>query len=72
MNDPVKVTVSDPETGEVLGESVISNDYVLICAGNLYLDGVVAHANGTVQLTVKRSTNETDRTRGYWFPEEHR
>lgn len=33
----VKVTVTDPETGEVLQERVVSNDYVLIVAGNRYL-----------------------------------
>jgi len=33
----VKVTVTDPESGEVLQERVVSNDYVLIVAGNRYL-----------------------------------
>lgn len=35
--EPIKVTVSDPATGEVLGEQTIENDYVVICAGNRYL-----------------------------------
>lgn len=39
---PVKITVSDPETGEVLGEKVIRNDYMLICAGRRYLKHVQA------------------------------
>ena len=30
MAEPIKVTVSDPDTGEVLGEQVIDNDYVVI------------------------------------------
>lgn len=34
---PIKVTCSDPETGEVLQERVIKDDYVLVCAGNRYL-----------------------------------
>jgi hypothetical protein len=34
---PIKVTVSDPETGEVLQSKVIHNDYILITAGNRYL-----------------------------------
>lgn len=34
---PVKVTVSDPITGEVLGEQVLNHDYVLITAGRRYL-----------------------------------
>jgi hypothetical protein len=50
----IKVTVTDPDTGEVLGERVIDNDYMVICAGNRYLAGTQAHANGTHVLTVKR------------------
>lgn len=34
MSDAIKVTVSDPDTGEVLAERVIDNDYVILCAGN--------------------------------------
>ena len=37
---PVKVTVSDPETGEVLESRVIANDYVLITAGNRYVKSI--------------------------------
>lgn len=33
----IKVTVTDPESGEVLQERLVSNDYVLIIAGNRYL-----------------------------------
>lgn len=51
--DAVKVTVSDPATGEVLEEKVLDNDYVLICAGRTYLDGTQASFNGTHVLTVK-------------------
>jgi hypothetical protein len=50
---PVKVTVSDPETGDVLGEQVVDNDYVLVCAGRTRLAHVTKHANGTHVLTVK-------------------
>ena len=53
MSEPIKVTVTDPETGEVLGEQVIEDDYMVICAGNRYLAGTQAHANGTHVLTVK-------------------
>jgi hypothetical protein len=49
----VKVTVSDPETGEVLGEQVIDNNYVLVVAGTCHLAHTNAHANGTHVLTVK-------------------
>lgn len=51
--DRLKVTVSDPTTGEVLGEQVIYDDYLLICAGHTYLAHTQAHANGTHVLTVK-------------------
>jgi len=54
MSTAIKVTVTDPESGEVLGEKVIENDYLLLVAGDRYLDGVQAHANGTHVLTVKR------------------
>ena len=56
MAEPIKVTVSDPDTGEVLGEQVIDNDYVVICAGNRYVAHTNAHANGTHVLTIKRDT----------------
>ena len=54
MSDPVKVTVSDPDSGEVLGEQLLDNDYLVICAGNRYLAHTNAHANGTHVLTIKR------------------
>jgi hypothetical protein len=34
---PVRVTISDPETGEELESRVVTNDYVLITVGNRYL-----------------------------------
>lgn len=34
---PIKVTVSDPQTGKVLAEKLLENDYLLICAGDRYL-----------------------------------
>ncbi len=34
---PVKVTVTRPDTGEVLKEQVVSDDYLLICNGNRYV-----------------------------------
>lgn len=40
MADSIKVTVTDPATGEVLQEATIANDYVVICAGNRYLKSV--------------------------------
>lgn len=34
---PIKVTISDPATGDVLEERVVANDYVLITVGNRYV-----------------------------------
>lgn len=54
MTDAIKVTVTDPATGEVLGEQVVEDDYVLICAGTAWLSGTQVHpGTGTHQLTVK-------------------
>ena len=33
----IKITVSNPVTGEVLETQVIDNNYVVICAGNRYV-----------------------------------
>jgi len=53
MSDPIKVTVSDPETGAVLEERLLDNDFIVLCAGNRYLHSVQAHGNGTQVVTVK-------------------
>lgn len=34
---PIRVTISDPETGAELESRVVENDYILITAGNRYL-----------------------------------
>jgi hypothetical protein len=34
---PVEVTVTRPDTGEVLERKTVSNDYMLICNGNRYV-----------------------------------
>lgn len=54
MSAGVKVTVSDPETGEELESRIVDNDFMVICAGDRYLGGVQAYGNGTQVLTVKR------------------
>ncbi|GLJ78649.1 hypothetical protein [Microbacterium imperiale] len=60
MSDAIKVTVSDPESGEELESRVIDNDFMVLCAGDRYIDGVQAYANGTQIVTVKRRTNHTN------------
>ena len=37
---PVRVTVSDPDTGEKLDEVIVNNDYCLITAGNRYVKNI--------------------------------
>lgn len=54
MSEPVRVTVSDPKTGEEFESRVVDNDFMVICAGDRYIDSVQAYGNGTQVLTVKR------------------
>lgn len=53
MAEPIKVTVTDPDTGEVLGEQILDDDYMVLCAGSRYVAHTAAHANGTHVLTIK-------------------
>jgi hypothetical protein len=59
MSEPIKVTISDPETGEILDEAVIDNDYVIVCAGNRYLDDITKYEN-TIVATIKKSSYSDD------------
>lgn len=34
---PVKVALSDPETGETFEERIVRNDYLLVTVGNRYV-----------------------------------
>lgn len=54
MSKGIRVTVEDLETGETASREFM-DDYALICAGNVFLDSTVTHANGTHVLTVKRA-----------------
>lgn len=56
MSEPVKVTVTDPTTGEVLGEQTIDNDYIVVCAGTRYVSGTQLYpGKGTAVITIKDS-----------------
>ena len=37
---PIKVTISDPDTGAIIEEKIVANDYMIICAGNRYVKNV--------------------------------
>jgi hypothetical protein len=39
-DNPVKVTISDPVTGKVLEEKIVSNDYVIITNGRRYVKSI--------------------------------
>lgn len=53
----IRVTVSDPDTGEVLEtQDVAYNNYVVLVTGTAHLTSIQDYGNGTVQLTVKGVT----------------
>lgn len=51
-----KVTCQDVETGES-ESAVITDDHLIITDGRAYLASVVAYANGTQILTVKKAAS---------------
>lgn len=54
---PIKVTVSDPDTGEVLETQILDNDFLVLCAGAPYISGIQHYPRtGTQILTIKRRT----------------
>ena len=55
---PIKVTVSDPDTGEVLAEQIIENDYTVIAAGNRYVSSTQSYGSGTHVVTIKRDGDQ--------------
>ena len=58
---PVKVTISDPDTGKVFEERVIANDYVLITVGNRYLKNIQTFGQ-THMLAVAVNKREKEKT----------
>lgn len=60
---PIKVTISDPETGVELESRIVANDYVLITAGNRYVKHVQAmgrpgRATHMIAVAVKTSSTQ--------------
>lgn len=47
-----RVTCEDVDTGETETQ-VICDDWVVITDGSHYIDAIVRHRNGTVQVTIK-------------------
>jgi hypothetical protein len=48
----VRVTVSDPVTGEELESKIISDDYIVVCAGRRYVNSI-QHMGRTHVLYIK-------------------
>jgi len=55
LMDAVKVTVSDPVTGEVLEERVVENDYMIVCSGDREVGLTTVYSNGTHVVTIRSS-----------------
>lgn len=53
MSKGFRVTVEDLDSGETGTRVVGEGDYIFIPFEPCYLDGIVRHGNGTVQLTIK-------------------
>lgn len=53
MSAPIRVTCTDPETGDSETQE-ITNDYIVVCAGNHYVDGIQHYpGTGTTVITIK-------------------
>jgi hypothetical protein len=57
---PVRVTISDPETGAELESCIVKNDYVLITAGNRYLKHAQIMGKTHVVSIAVRQPAQTD------------
>lgn len=55
---PVKVTVSDPETGAVIEEKLIADDYCLVTAGSRYLKSIQVMGNSHMLAIAVRKSGE--------------
>lgn len=53
MSKGFRVTVEDLDLGVTQSKVIGEGDYIFIPFAPCRLDGVVRHANGTVQLTIK-------------------
>lgn len=61
--EPIMVRVLDPETEEVLGETIIDNDYAIICAGTAHVSYTnVSGSTHTVTIKGTRSSSLSEQT----------
>lgn len=58
-NGPIKITISDPETGAVFSEQVIHNDYALITNGTRYVKHIqVMGKTHMIAVATERKADE--------------
>jgi len=57
---PVKVTISDPDTGEVLEEKVVQNDYCIVCTGRRYVKSMQRMGQTHMLAIALRKPGEPD------------
>lgn len=55
---PVKVTITNPETGAVLEERILTNDYCLILSGTRAVRHVQHYSNRTHVITIGQGQPE--------------
>lgn len=55
MSAKIKVTVADLSGEQETGVVELEDDYIVVCAGRMYVDGIQEYpGTGTVVLTLKR------------------
>lgn len=60
MAEPLHITVYDPETGETTQGHIRPGEYLLLCAPPARRTALIAHANGTHQITVRGVADPLD------------
>ncbi|MCP4965863.1 MAG: hypothetical protein GY926_11555 [bacterium] len=61
----IRITVSDPDTGEVFETKDLADDYLIICEGTAEESSVQSYANGTQVITVKNPRPRDSDTEPY-------
>ena len=55
---PVKITISDASTGEVLEEKVVVNDYCVVCTGRRYIKSMQMMGRTHMLAIAYRKSNQ--------------
>lgn len=59
---PVRVTIEDPETGEVFETRILANDYAIITAGDVFVKSI--NAMGRTHMIAVGPPSKADIRRG--------